>query len=34
MELSLQNYQGKSTGHEAAKTAKPWVDSSFVGKVL
>ena len=29
----LANYSGKSTRHENAETAKPWVDTSFVAKV-
>jgi hypothetical protein len=30
----LASYSGKSTRHETAETAKPWVDQYFVGKVL
>jgi hypothetical protein len=30
---TLANYSGKSTRHETAETAKPWVDTCFVEKV-
>ena len=29
----LANYSGKSARDETAETAKPWVDTCFVGKV-
>jgi len=29
----LANFPGKSSRHESAEAAKPWVDASFVGKV-